>query len=101
MSWTSLAQRERVAGVLRGPKTLYDNVTRTAANGVRRVLPASKGELEDYKDEVEDYKGEVENYKAQSDERSAQLEKYRNETTGIINALVGKINGLTPVGTHL
>ncbi len=45
-----------VAGVLRGPETLYDNVTRVAASIVVRALPASNGEVQDNKAEFEAYK---------------------------------------------
>ena len=76
--------------MLRGPETLYDTVTRGAANTVTRALPASKGE-------VRDNEAKLEAYKATSEEHNAVFEEYRNETTGIINALVGKLNSLTPV----
>ena len=98
-------QIEHVAGTLRGPENLYDNVTRTVVTRVGRILPASEGEVQDnearlqaYQAETasrfEEYQTKYEDYKAKSE---ARFEKYRDETTGIINALVVKTNTLTPV----
>ena len=68
------------AGTLRSPETLYKNVTMGAVSRVGRLLPATKGEVQDVK---------------------VKFEAYRNETTAVINALVSEINSLTPVGSLL
>ena len=49
---------------------------------------------------MQDDEAKFQEYKAKSEERNAQFEEYKKDTAGIINALIGKINGLTPVGTH-
>ena len=77
--------------MLRGPETLYDTVTRSAANAVTRALPASKGEVQDSSAKLE----------AKAEERNAHFEEYKTETTDVINALVGKLNSMTPVSTPL
>lgn len=63
-------------GKLRGPENLYENVTAGAFNKVGRLLPATKGEVQDV---------------------NAEFEAYKNETTAVINALVSELNVLSPV----
>ena len=62
---------EHAAGKLRAPETLYDTVTKNVVSKVDTVLPVSK----------------------------AEFQAYKNETTAVINALVGKLNSLTPVSS--
>ena len=78
----SVADIEHAAARLRGPETLYDTVTKDVVSKVDRVLPVSKGEYHDDKAAA-----------------TASFEAYRNETTAIINALVSKLNSLTPVSS--
>lgn len=87
-------EAQHAAGVLRGPEALYDNVTRHAVSDVWKSLPASRGA-------VQEDEAKFQEYKAKLEERNAQSEEYKKDTAGIINALISKINGLTPVGTHL
>lgn len=97
-SFSCLAETEHAAGALRGPVNLFGNVTRGAIIRASRALPATEGELQDNEARLDAYRAGFEDYKAQSD---ARFEKYRNETTGIINALVDKTNTLTPVSSLL
>ena len=76
------ADVEHAAGKLRAPETLYDIVTKDVVSKVDRVIPVSKAEYQDDK--------------AAS---AATFQAYKNETTAVINALVGKLNSLTPVSS--
>ena len=67
----------RGPGARRGPGNLYNNVTMGAVSRLGRLVPATKGEVQDV---------------------NAEFEQYKNETTTVINALVSEINSLTPVG---
>ena len=66
-----------VAGALTGPGNLSNNVTISTISRVDRLLPATKGQVQD---------------------NNAKFEEYRKETTSVIDALVSKVNSLTPVG---
>ena len=67
-----------VAGILRGPENLYDNVTKGILSTTTAALPAKRGEVQGIE---------------------AELAEYKSETTTLINSLVDKVNSLTPVGT--
>ena len=67
------------AGAPRGLGNLHNNATTAALNKVERLLPATKGQVQDVK---------------------ADFEEYKNETTTLIDALVSEVNSLTPVGSH-
>ena len=67
------ADIEHAAGKLGAPETLYDTVTKNVVSKVDTVLPVSK----------------------------AEFQAYKNETTAVINALVGKLNSLTPVSSPI
>ena len=67
------ADTEHAAGRLRAPQTFYDTVTKNVVSKVDSVLPVSK----------------------------AEFQAYQNETTAVINALVGKLNSLTPVSSPI
>ena len=77
---------EHAAGPLRGPEDLYINITRGMVSNLGRILPADKGEVQDAQARIEG----LEEYKAES-------EVYKNQTTTLINSLVGEVNSLTPV----
>ena len=62
-------------------ESLYETVTKSTINNVENAFPASKGYVQ-----------------ASDSKLQAELDVYKNETTAIINALVGKVNALTPVG---
>ncbi len=74
------ADNEHAAGRLGALETLYDTVTKDVISKVDRVVPVSKAEYQDDKAAA-----------------AASFEAYKNETTSVINALVGKLNSLTPV----
>ena len=88
----ALAEVEHaVGGKLRGPESLYENITRSAFATIDNSFPATKGAVR-----ASDAKLEAVNSKLE-----AELEKYKNENTAVINSLVSKVNALTPVGTRL
>ncbi|CAL5224750.1 g7485 [Coccomyxa viridis] len=62
-------------GAPRGLGNLHNNATTAALNKVERLLPATKGQVQDVK---------------------ADFEEYKNETTTLIDALVSEVNSLTP-----
>ena len=72
----TLLESKMLAGALRGPENLYNNITHGAVNKVGRLLPADKGEVQDLK---------------------AELQEYKAQTTAVIDALVEEVNILTPV----
>ncbi len=78
---THLPTLPAAGGRLRAPESLYETVTKSTINNVENAFPASKGYVQ-----------------ASDSKLQAELDVYRNETTAIINALVGKVNSLTPVG---
>lgn len=73
-----------VGGKLRGPDNLFENITKSTLITIDNAFPASKGNLQ-----------------ASDSKLEAELEVYKNETTMVINALVGEVNALTPVGSSL
>lgn len=86
VSPTPLAKVKHAAGGrLRAPENLYENITRSTLARVDNSFPASKGDFRAV---------QASNYKLE-----AELEEYRNETTAVINGLVGVVNALTPVGS--
>lgn len=79
------------AGTLTSPKNLYDNATMGTINKVGSFLPATQGEVQDIDAKVQGIDGKVQN-------QSTEFKQYKNETTTVINILVGKLNSLTLVG---
>ena len=84
---THSAENQHAAGVLRGLENVYGNTTRSFIGRVGRVFPADKGE-------VQNNDAKFEAYKAKSE---AELAEYRQESAAAINALVSKVNSMTPV----
>ncbi|CAL5224843.1 g7598 [Coccomyxa viridis] len=79
-------------GRLKEPESLFKNATDGITNKVTAFLPASKGDVQ----------GSIEAALQQSDAQNSELrtefQEYKNETTAVINSLVGKINSQTPEG---
>ena len=101
-------EAERAAGTLRGPENLFENVTMAIARKVDRLLPATRGEVQDAKAELTRYKNDsatqsnaLEQFKSETTAENSALEQYKSESTAEINALVDKLNTLTPVRTPL
>ena len=87
--------------MLRGPDNLYDD----AASGIKIVdsfLPASKGEVRDVNIRLRtELKTEHQDSSMSNVALKAKFEEYKNETTTVINGLVGKINSLSLVGNTI
>ena len=70
----------------RSPDDVLGNITLSTLNTIDSSFPASKGNVRA-------------SVHASASVLEAELEGYQNETSRVINALVSKVNALTPVGS--